>query len=264
MTKNDQVMIDCIIQARMGSTRLPRKVLRYVEEDKTVLYFVIKQLQECRLIDRIIVATTTLKEDDQIENYSNNLGIECFRGSSENVLERYYQCAKKFSTSTIVRIPSDKPLIDPKIVDQTVEIFKDNSFDYVTNFLSRPTFPSGTEVEVFSMDALEIAFKNAKLPSEKEHVTPYFPNHKNEFKIKHIENSENLSHLRWAVDRIEDLNLVRLIVSKIKKRPVLMDDIIELFRKEPNLIEINKNVNKKEGELKSRKDDEEFLRKVPK
>ena len=264
MTKNDQVMIDCIIQARMGSTRLPRKVLRYVEEDKTVLYFVIKQLQECRLIDRIIVATTTLEEDDQIENYSNDLGIVCFRGSSENVLERYYQCAKKFSTSTIVRIPSDKPLIDPKIVDQTVEVFKDNSFDYVTNFLSRPTFPSGTEVEVFSMDALEIAFKNAKLPSEKEHVTPYFPNHKNEFKIKHIENSENLSHLRLAVDRIEDLDLVRLIVSKIKKRPVLMDDIIELFRKEPNLIEINKNVNRKEGELKSRKEDEEFLRKVPK
>ena len=256
--------IGCIIQARMGSTRLPGKVMMNVEDQKPVLYFVIKQMQECKLIDKIIVATTTNEEDNQIANYSKNLGIDFFRGSSEDVLDRYYQCAKEYSVSTIVRIPSDKPLIDPEIVDNVINRFKNNSYDYITNFLPNSTFPSGTEVEVFSMDALETAFKNAKLPSEKEHVTPYFPNHKNEFKIKHIENSENLSHLRWAVDRIEDLNLVRLIVSKIKKRPVLMDDIIELFRKEPNLIEINKNVNKKEGELKSRKDDEEFLRKVPK
>ena len=257
-------MIGCIIQARMGSTRLPGKAMLSVENNKTVLDFVIKQLQNCKLVDKIIVATTTLEDDNKIANFSKDSGIDCFRGSSDNVLDRYYQCAKEYSVSTIVRIPSDKPLIDPGIVDNLVSVFRNDSYDYITNFLSNPTFPSGTEVEIFSINALKKAWKKAKLPSEKEHVTPYFPNHKSEFKIKHIENSENLSHLRWAVDRIEDLDLVRLIVSKIKKRPVLMDDIIELFRKEPNLIEINKNVNKKEGELKSRKDDEEFLRKVPK
>ena len=256
--------IGCIIQARMGSTRLPGKAMLNVEDQKPVLYFVIKQIQECKLIDKIIVATTTNEEDEQIVNYSKNLGIDFFRGSSEDVLDRYYQCAKEYSVSTIVRIPSDKPLIDPEIVDSVINSFKNNSCDYITNFLPNPTFPSGTEVEVFSMNGLERVWKKAKLPSEREHVTSYFSNHEDEFKITHIENSENLSHLRWAVDRIEDLDLVRLIVSKIKKRPVLMDDIIELFRKEPNLIEINKNVNKKEGELKSRKDDEEFLRKVPK
>ena len=252
--------IGCIIQARMSSTRLPGKVMMNVENQKPVLYFVINQLQECKLIDKIIVATTTNEEDNQIVNYSKNLGIDYFRGSSKDVLDRYYQCAKKYSINTIVRIPSDKPLIDPEIVDNVVSVFNNNSYDYVTNFLSNPTFPSGTEVEVFSMSALKKAWENAKLPSEKEHVTAYFPNHEDEFKISYIENSENLSHLRWAVDRIEDLELVRLIVSKIEKRPILMKDIVALFNEEPELVEINKNVNRKEGDIKSLKEDQEFLR----
>ena len=159
--------IGCIIQARMSSTRLPGKVMMNVKNQKPVLYFVIKQLQECKLIDKIIVATTTNEEDIQIVNYSKNLGIDYFRGSSKDVLDRYYQCAKKYSINTIVRIPSDKPLIDPEIVDNVVSVFNNNSYDYVTNFLSNPTFPSGTEVEVFSMSALKKAWENAKLPSEK-------------------------------------------------------------------------------------------------
>ena len=134
-----------------------------------------------------------------------------------------------------------------------------SSYDYITNFLPNPTFPSGTEVEVFSINALKKAWEKAKIPSEKEHVTPYFINHKDEFKISHTENSENLSHLRWAVDRIEDLKLVRKIASKIKKRPILMKDILELFTREPELVKINKNVNREEGSLKSLKEDQEFL-----
>ena len=253
-------MIGCIIQARMGSTRLPGKAMLDVENDKTVLYFVIKQLQNCKLIDKIIVATTTLENDNKIANFSKDLAIDCFRGSSDNVLDRYYQCAKEYSVSTIVRIPSDKPLIDPEIVDKLVSMFRNNSYDYITNFLSNPTFPGGMEVEIFSINALKKAWKKAKLPSEREHVTPYFTNHKDEFEITHIENSENLSHLSWAVDRIEDLRLVRKIVSKIKKRPIMLKDIVDLFAKEPELVEINKNVNRKEGDLKSFKEDQEFLK----
>ena len=249
----------CIIQARMGSSRLPGKVMMNVENQKPVLYFVIKQLQECKLIDKIIVATTTNEEDNQIVNYSKNLGIDCFRGSSIDVLDRYYQCAKEYSVSTIVRIPSDKPLIDPEIVDNVVSKFKNNSYDYITNFLPNSTFPSGTEVEVFSINGLERVWKKSKLPSEREHVTPYFSNHEDEFEITHVENSENLSHLRLSVDRIEDLKLVRKIVSKIKKRPILMKDVVDLFNKEPELIEINKNVNGKESQMKSLKEDQEFL-----
>lgn len=253
-------MIGCIVQARMGSTRLPGKVLKNIEKNKTVLYFVINQLQDCKLIDKIVVATTNLEEDKKIVEYSKKLGIECFRGDSKNVLKRHYECAKKFSMSTIVRIPSDKPLIDPTIVDQNIKFFNENSCDYVTNFLSKSTFPSGTEVEVFSYNALEIAHKKARLPSEKEHVTPYFSNHKNEFKIKHLENSKNLSDLRFAVDRIEDLNLVKIIISKITKRPILVKDIVELFKVEPELIKLNQDVDRNEGDKKSLKEDEEFIK----
>ena len=252
--------IGCIIQARMGSTRLPGKVMMNVEDQKPVLYFVIKQLQECKLIDKIIVATTTNEEDEEIVNYIKNLGIDCFRGNPKDVLDRYYQCAKEYSISSVVRIPSDKPLIDPEIVDKVISMFENNSYDYITNFLPNPTFPSGTEVEIFSINALKKAWENAKLPSEKEHVTPYFSNHQDEFKITHIKNSENLSHLRWAVDKMEDLKLVRKIVSKIKKRPILMKNIVDLFSKEPELTEINRNVNRKEGDTKSLKEDQEFLR----
>jgi spore coat polysaccharide biosynthesis protein SpsF len=250
----------CIIQARMGSTRLPGKVMMNIEDQKPVLYFVIKQLQECKLIDKIIVATTTNDEDNQIVNYSKNLGIDCFRGSSKDVLDRHYQCAKEYSISTIVRIPSDKPLIDPEVVDNVISVFNNNSYDYVTNFLSNSTFPSGEEVEVFSMNGLEKVWRKAKLPSEREHVTPYFSNNEDKFEITHIENSENLSHIRCAVDRMEDLELVRLIVSKIKKRPILMKDVVALFDKEPELAKINRNVNRKEGNLKSLKEDQEFYK----
>ena len=256
--------IGCIIQARIASTRLHGKAMLDVENQKPILYFVIKQLQECKLIDKIIVATTTNEEDNQIFNYTKNLGIDCFRGSSENVLDRYYQCAKEYSISTIVRIPSDKPLIDPEVVDSVISKFKNNSYDYVTTFsYKNPTFPSGAEVEIFSINALKKAWENAKLPSEKEHVVTYFTNHEEEFKMTCIKNSENLSHLRWAVDRIEDLNLVRKIVSKIKRRPILMKDIVDLLNKEPELLEINKSVNRKEGEMKSLKEDQEFLQSRP-
>ena len=112
------------------------------------------------------------------------------------------------------------------------------------------------------MNGLEKVWKKAKLPSEREHVTDYFSNHEDEFEITHIENPKNLSYLRWAVDRIDDLELVRLIVSKIKKRPILMKDIVDLFDKEPELIKINENVNREEGDLKSLKEDEDFLKKM--
>ena len=230
-----------------------------VEKDKPVLYYVINQLQFCKLIDKLIVATTTLDEDDKIVKYCNELGVDSYRGSEQNVLDRYYQCAKKFSISTIVRIPSDKPLIDPEVVDNIIDKFRLNAYDYVVNFLPS-TFPSGTEVEIFSFNALKIAWKNAELPSEKEHVTSYIYNHKEKFKIFNVTLPEDLSRYRWAVDRMEDLTLVRQITSKIKKRPILIEDIIELFKKEPRLTDINKIVNREEGNLKSLKEDEEYLK----
>ena len=250
--------IGCIIQARMGSTRLPGKVLMDVTKEKPVLYYVINQLKHCKSIEEIIVATTTLQEDDKIVQFCMDNKVSCFRGDSKNVLERHYRCAEKFSLSKIIRMPSDKPLLDPEVVDQIVEVFNSNSYDYVTNFLPS-TFPGGTEVEVLSFDSLKKSWGNAALPSEKEHVTNYIYNNRNDFRIFNVVNSEDLSNFRWAVDRIEDLRLVREIVSKIHKNPILIKDILELFKNEPNLVEINKQVDGNEGNTKSEKEDKEFL-----
>ncbi len=232
------MVVGCIIQARMGSTRLPGKVLMNADEKNSVLYYVITQLQNCKFLDKIVVATTELKEDDEIEKFVTSMNIDCFRGRSTDVLDRYYKCALKFSLSIIVRITADNPLIDPTLVDDAINIFNSNSFDYVSNAHIR-SFPHGTETEVFSFIALETVWKNAKTNYDKEHVTPYLYNNPDRFNIFDIMYKENMSHLRWTVDKEDDLKLVQIITSKIKKRPILMNDIIELFSKEPNLIKIN-------------------------
>ena len=250
-------MIGCIVQARIGSTRLPGKVMLNIDEKNPVLYYVLEQLSSCKLIDKIIVATTTLDEDDVIKNFVNSMNVNIFRGSSDDVLDRYYQCAKKFSIDTIVRITADNPLIDPTIVDDLIKKFTLNSYDYLTNAHIR-TFPYGTEVEIFSFKALEKAWKNAKKPSEREHVTPYFYNNSQSFRNYNQENSKNLSYFRWTIDRENDFLLVKSIVSKIKKRPILMNDILDLFSKEPKLFEINKNQIRDEGYKKSLEEDKEL------
>ena len=234
----------------MGSTRLPGKVMLNIDEKNPIIYYVIKQISESRLCDQIVIATTTLPEDDKIVKFAKNMSIPCFRGSAEDVLDRYYQCAKTFSFSTIIRITSDNPLIDPKLVDDAILFYKSNSYDYVTNCKPR-TFPQGTEVEIFSFNALEKIWKNARKLSEREHVTPYFYNNSDQFKMFNIKNNENISHLRWTVDREKDLELVKKIILKIKKSPILMKDILELFQKEPELIDINKSYVLDEGYLKS-------------
>jgi spore coat polysaccharide biosynthesis protein SpsF len=252
-------MIGCIIQARMGSSRLPGKVMEKLDQNNTVLSYVIKQLKYSKLLDDIIVATTSLKRDEVIVDFLEEEGIKYFCGDEENVLDRYYQCAKKFSMSEIVRIPSDKPLIDPEIVDKCIEVFLTKKYDYVTTFLE-PSFPYGTEVEVFSFNVLEKVWKNAQLPSEHENVTPYIYNNKDKFQIYNLKNSIDLSHLRWVIDRAEDLELVRQLVSKINKEPILMQDILEIFKSEPKLAEINSNVKHDEGYKKSLKKDLGFIK----
>ena len=252
-------MIGCIIQARMGSSRLPGKVMEKLDQDNTVLSYVIRQLKHSKFLDDIVVATTSLKRDEVIVDFLEREGIKYFCGDEENVLDRYYQCAKKFSMSEIVRIPSDKPLIDPDIVDKCIQVFLSKKYDYVTTFLE-PSFPYGTEVEIFSFDALEKTWKNAKLPSEHENVTPYIYNNKDKFQIYNVKNSIDLSHLRWVGDRAEDLELVRQLVSKIDKDPILMQDILEVFESDPKLAEINSNVRHDEGYKKSLKKDQEFIK----
>ena len=243
----------------MGSTRLPGKILSLLDSTNTSLSYTINQLRECKSLDKIVVATTTNTEDDIIENFTEKNKIDIFRGDSDDVLSRYYHCAKHYSFSSILRVTGDCPLIDPIIVEKGISIFLKNTYDYVTNTFPR-TFPDGNETEFFSFPALELAYNNAILPSEREHVTPYFRNKKENFKIFNFTNEDDISHLRWTLDYDVDLKLVRTIISKINTRPIHMSDILELFKNEPNLKKINQNHKPNEGYMKSLKNDDEFTR----
>jgi len=252
-------VIGCIIQARMGSSRLPGKVLMKSGNGMPLLYHVINQLRHCSKVKNLVIATTTNQEDDEIEKFADNNSVNVFRGSEKDVLDRYFQCAKKYSFSTIVRITSDCPLIDPQIVDKVIERFFSGNYDYATNTLIR-TFPIGTDAEVFSFSALETAWKNAQLPSEREHVTPHLRN-KGNFKTINVENDTNISNLRLTVDRIEDFELINEILNNLSINPIHLENILELFSRKPELIEINKHINNNEGLDRSLKEDEEFIKK---
>ena len=251
-------MIGCIIQARMGSTRLPGKVMKIIDTKNPSLQYTINQLQNCKTLDKIIVATTDFSEDDVIVNHLENTGMDIFRGSSDDVLDRYFQCAKHYGLSSILRVTADCPLIDPEIVDHGINIFLSENYDYVTNTSPR-SFPDGNETEIFSFNALKKAWENAKLPSEREHVTPYFRNNEQDFKIKNFEHTSNLSNLRWTVDFPEDLELVKILISKIQSRPIHLKDILKLLNSEPKLLEINKVHEPNEGLKRSLEDDRKFL-----
>ena len=242
-----------IIQARMESSRLPGKVLKLLD-DKPLLFHVINQLKNCKQLKNIIVATTNLPEDDIIEEYVKKLNVSYFRGHPTDVLDRFFQCAKFYSIKIIIRITADNPLMDPNIVDDAIEKFNNGNFDYLSTQRSK-TFPNGTETEIFSFQSLEKAWLNAKKPSEREHVTSYFYNNPEIFYLGQLTNSENLSHLRLTIDEENDLELVRILFSKIKKRPILISDVIKVIKNEPELKKINSNNQYNEGYLKSLQDD---------
>ena len=255
-------MLGCIIQARMSSTRLPGKVMIKIDKENTILDCVVNQLQDSKEIKNIVIATTDQKEDDVIVEFLQKRKMKYFRGSEKDVLDRYYQCAKKFNFSKIIRITSDNPLIDYEIADMVVKHFKSNNYDYITTDLPLDTFhrtyPLGYAVEVFTFSALENAWKNAKLPSEREHVTPYFYKNKEIFRQTSIQNSEDLSRFRCTVDTKYDLELIQKIYLNIKKRPILLSDVIKLFKANPELIKINAHV-KADGYLRSLKEDKKSV-----
>ena len=198
--------VGIIVQTRTGSSRLPAKVMMKADDESLMIDYVINQLKHSKLHDQIVVATTNLKQDDVIFDYVTNRNILCFRGDEKNVLDRHYQCAKKYAFSTIVRIPGDKPLIDPTIVDSVIEKFSSNKFDFVANFgfikknnefILDSTYPSGTEVEMFSFEALQTAWKNATTSYEREHVTDYIYLHPEKFKIHTINLLKDFSDFRY-------------------------------------------------------------------
>jgi spore coat polysaccharide biosynthesis protein SpsF len=244
----------------MSSSRLPKKVLKKIGKHP-MLYYVIRQTLSSKTIDEVIIATTKEKIDDEIVEYCKQNDIKYFRGSKMDLLDRYYQCAKKFECDPIIRITSDCPLIDPNVIDKIFKKFEKNSFDYVANNLekfngvwdnSMCNYPQGMTVEVSSFNALEKAWKEAKKPSEREHVFPYIQFNPKLFKVSKVKTKKNLSHIRCTVDRISDMKFVKKIYKKTGyDKTITIKDIIKIIEKEPKLITINNNIAFDEGYKKS-------------
>ena len=245
-------MITCIIQARMSSSRLPGKVMQKISENKRVIDFVINQLQGSKRIEKIIVAIPDEREDDVTYDHLMSKNIFTFRGSLNNVLDRYYQCAKSNSSSIIIRITADCPLIDSVIVDEIVDCYQTKNCDYVSNTIN-PSFPDGLDTEVFSFEALKRAWGEAVTPSEREHVTPYLYNHPEIFKTYNYANHVDHSGMRWVVDEEVDYLFVTEVYKHLYKYGEIfyMDDVLELLSKHPELNSINKNIKRNEGYMKS-------------
>lgn len=240
--------IGTIIQARMGSTRLPGKTMTPIA-GKPLLEHVLERTAKCRLTGTIVVATTTNSEDDVVEQFARNWGAQVFRGSSGDVLDRYYQAATCFELNTIVRLTADDPFKDPAVIDRGIELFLNaaGAWDYVSNNL-RPTFPDGLDVEVFKFSALESAWREATKASQREHVTPFIWMQPDRFSLCNFEHTEDLSHLRWTLDNPQDLEFARAVYDELYRgEPFSMQALLDLLARRPELAAINKGFRKNEA-----------------
>ncbi|MFK7968101.1 MAG: hypothetical protein AB8B68_02935 [Rickettsiaceae bacterium] len=234
-----------IIQARMGSTRLRGKVMKNLC-NKTILEHDILRISKSKTIDEIVIATTDQPVDDIIVEEADKLKIKSFRGNEQNVLSRYYFTAIENNADIIVRITSDCPLYDWQVLDNMMNSFEENNFDYLCNFLER-TYPRGLETEIFTFDSLKRAYLEAKTEREREHVTPYIWQNPALFRIQNYRAKINNSHHRWTLDTKEDLLLISTIYNHLypKNNYFTTSDILGLFKSQPSLFQINSHIEQK-------------------
>jgi spore coat polysaccharide biosynthesis protein SpsF len=234
-----------IIQAHMGSTRLPGKVLRNLC-GQSVLARVVNRTRRTRLLGKVVVATTDQPADDAIARECERLSIPCFRGNEADVLDRYYRAAQHFAADSVVRITSDCPLIDPELIDATVRALLDQKAEYATNSLVI-TYPRGLDVEVFTANALDSAWREAREHYQRTHVTPYLYENPERFKIASLPSDEDLGHHRWTLDTPEDWELIEAIYTDCGggRDDFSWRQVLELLRRKPQLAEINSHVQQK-------------------
>ena len=234
-----------ILQARMGSSRLPGKVLASVA-GQPMLALIVKRVLPVQCVDQLVVATTQLPQDDQIEALANNLGIPCFRGAEEDCLDRYYQAARQFEAEVVVRLTGDSPLLDTGFVDWVVKQYLSANppYDYIDSVLSK-TFPVGLSVEVFSFEVLAIAWREDTNTWRREHVTPFIHRHPNRFRVLHLVSPQDYSHMRWTVDTSEDLAFVRRIYDHFGHDRFFWREVLAVLEQHPEWLEINRHVKQK-------------------
>jgi spore coat polysaccharide biosynthesis protein SpsF len=232
------------IQARVGSTRLPGKVLKDIA-GQTMLERVVSRTERAKLLDKVVVATTTEQADDLIDSLCRKRDWPCFRGSQNDVLDRYYQASLAHQVEVVVRITADCPLIDPGVIDQVVSAFLEEKPDYASNTLER-TYPRGQDTEVMTQSALGRAWRDAREFYQREHVTPYIYQDPSSFRLLSVASEVDYSHYRWTVDTPEDLSFVRAVYDRMGTREnFTFRDVLTLLMREPALVEVNRYVRQK-------------------
>jgi len=237
-------MITAIIQARVGSTRLPNKVFAELS-GKPLIWHVVERVRRSKRIEKIVLATTVNPMDDSLAEWANSHNVEVFRGSEEDVLSRYYQAALSSGASTIARITADDPFKDPEITDEVIDLCIEGELDFACNN-NPPSFPEGLDAEIISMSALERAEREVQDPLDREHVTLHFYKHPEKFRQKNLSHSEDISFLRWTIDTEPDLEMARLVYKHLYKEDkiFLMNDILRLLESKPEIKDINMNVKR--------------------
>ncbi len=244
--------IAVIIQARMGSKRLPGKTLMMIG-GKPAIAHVVDRVRRSKLMTHYCVATTTNVEDDTLVAWAAEYGAPCFRGNELNVLDRYYEAARSVCADVVVRVTGDCPLVDPTVIDSVINRYLkgDKIFDYVSN-IHPPTFPDGLDVEVFSFKSLECAWREAQLLSEQEHVTPYIWKHPELFNQTSISSEVDLSNNRWTLDSSEDLVFFQqLALHCAFLENATTEEILEIIQNNPVLPTLNCQHIRNEGYEKS-------------
>ena len=242
--KNARMVV--IIQARMGSTRLPGKVLMDLA-GQPVLLRGVRRTRRAKMIDAVAVATSIKPADDAVSELCRQQGIPCFRGSEDDVLDRYYYAATEFGANIVVRITGDCPLIEPVIVDQTIAEFIKHApeVDYACNFLPARTYPRGLDTEVVGFEALKRVWREDDNPARREHVTPYIRENPNLFRITGISSPIDYSNQRWTLDTEEDLEFIRRIYDYFGHDRFTWQDILNTLKKHPEWLKINQHVQQK-------------------
>src|SRR3989338_4457950 len=241
-------MITTISQARSSSTRLPEKMLLLLGR-RTILENVVARVQKAKLVGEIIVATSDSEADDRIAQLCEERGIRYFRGSLDDVLDRYYQAAKHFQAENVCRVTADCPLIDPEVIDLVAKKYLAGGYDYVSNNHPVATYPDGLDVEIFSFRALEKTWREAVLPSEREHITAHIWNHPDKFKIYNVKNDIDLSDYRLTIDKTADYELLKVIFKEVSDRTT--PNILKFLNEHQNIKNINAKITRDEGYYKS-------------
>ena len=234
----------------MSSTRLPGKVLLPLA-GREVLAHVLDRVSACETIDDVVVATSDQPSDDVLAQWCDCRGVPVFRGSLDDVLDRYYQCAVRARADAVVRITADCPALDSTIVDEVIRGFTAGNFDL---FYLAGEFPDGLDCAVFSFSALERAWREATLKSEREHVGPYVVNHPERFRLGSLEKFSGMAHHRWTLDEPRDLAFLQAVFERLQRpggKPFLAADILDLLEREPELLGANQGIVRNEGLIKS-------------